>query len=161
MSVNKNKIYGNNILGAFAFFNQCRRTEPFFLDVTAALNEFVYEKYKEKEDLFADFFKPEWDRGYSYFPNFCTNVFHNSTLIIGKNIRRIISPESLIKRWEELSGESRKFSLEIGIEFDRNFGCDETGNKNYRTRMERVDLIDLPYQGSVKSIAEELFEVNP
>jgi len=156
----RNKIYGRHILEAFRLFNIEREVESLILNDQKEINEFLYEHYKGKEDIFAKNFKPEWDRSYPFFNNFRSCLFVDSDPVfhshIISDVRRLhpLGFEGLKK----LDEDSCEHCLAMGIGLDRNFGCDEKGNRDFRTRIKKIHVSDLFYQGSVYDTVQLLIK---
>ena len=141
------KIYGIPIIGAFAFLNKVRESEPFFVYDKKHIHEFLYEKWKHKRDLFKDFFVPELDAPYPYFRDFDECIHYNAETINlnerGNKIKKVCLNDCN-RILKEIRLDSLKYVLQIGIELDYKFGCDERGNRDCRIKMKRLTKSNLP-----------------
>ncbi len=137
------KITGLSILGAFSLLNTFRHTKPLMVYNRELIGKFLYEKQKGRENLFFDMFIPKETKEYKFSPHFDRCLWLYSSDIIPANFPiREVHPNTM-GFLRKLNKKSLEISLEIGIEFDKTFGCDEKGDKDYRIRTEKIRASDL------------------
>ncbi len=160
MNKRENKINSLSILQAFSYLSKIQDVVPFLLYQKNEVHEFLYNEWSKEKGLFSERFRPVWDRSYPFFEDF-EQVLYYGSVISDKNlkVRRIC-----LRAYEDLKkleDDSLQLAIGIGIGLDKNFGCDENGDRNHRTRVERISNYDLSQKySSAEFLSRKLKEEN-
>lgn len=135
----RNTLHAIDVLNSFGYIISKRGEDvvPLFVYYDKDINELLYKYYEENNEFFSDNFKPELDGNYPRMSSFYRCMSESTQLIIGNpEVRRLYGVnESFIQK---LTKPALGLILDIGENFEYNFGCNFKGDVNYRTEMKDI-----------------------